>query len=130
MSEYTVTKWESHMKEEVPPHSLPYIISQQLSKICTILDNIQALSHPRIASFYAYNLSDTTFTMFRLFVPSGTVGDLLKRGPLSEAKALKYCRQALEALQYLHEKQMVHGNVKCGLFTSREVSTGFLRFSI
>lgn len=47
-------------------------------------------------------------------VDNESVAELLKKnGKLKESQIAKYTLQALQGLAYLHEKEVIHGDVKC-----------------
>jgi mitogen-activated protein kinase kinase kinase len=46
-------------------------------------------------------------------MPGGSVKSLLDLGPLNEVVIRRFIKQILEGLKYLHEKKIVHKNLKC-----------------
>jgi WD40 repeat protein len=71
------------------------------------------LAHPNIAqAFDAEQAGDTLFLVME-FVPGADLAWLVReRGPLPCAEACRYVRQAALALQYAHERGMVHRDIK------------------
>ncbi|RCN32763.1 hypothetical protein ANCCAN_21421 [Ancylostoma caninum] len=63
-------------------------------------------------SVYGYYLTDDRLLIFRTFLPTGAVADQLKVAPLLECIAKRYFRQLLEALEFLHERNVTHGDIK------------------
>ena len=44
----------------------------------------------------------------------GSIADLMKKeGKLDELRVLKFTRQLLEGLQYLHRRNVIHRDIKC-----------------
>jgi tRNA A-37 threonylcarbamoyl transferase component Bud32 len=71
------------------------------------------LDHPNIVrAEYADQAGETHFLVME-YVAGANLADLVRRqGPLSVAEACGYARQAAEALQYAHERGLVHRDVK------------------
>ncbi|CAI4221811.1 unnamed protein product [Auanema sp. JU1783] len=88
--------------------------NEEVEEIKKELELLTHLRHNNLARFYGYHISSNfTVTMFRAFMPSGTIADKIKQGPLSEEQALRFYRQALQGLKYLHAENVIHGNLKC-----------------
>ncbi|EYB91930.1 hypothetical protein Y032_0200g1693 [Ancylostoma ceylanicum] len=64
------------------------------------------------SSVYGYYLTSDRLLIFRTFLPTGAVADQLKVAPLHECIAKRYFRQLLEALEFLHERNVTHGDIK------------------
>lgn len=80
-----------------------------------IVDQVEFLStlrHRRIGSVYGYYVGDGQLSIFRTFLPTGAVADQLKVAPLLECIAQRYFRQLLEALEFLHGRNVTHGDIK------------------
>jgi serine/threonine-protein kinase len=73
------------------------------------------LSHPNIAAAYDANEVKGLRFLVMEYVPGPSLQDLVKaRGPLAIDLACEVMRQAAVALQYAHEKGMVHRDIKPG----------------
>jgi serine/threonine protein kinase len=58
---------------------------------------------------------DGQYFMVEEYVPGGSLTDLLdKAKPISEEEALRWCRDALRAVDYAHQSGIVHGGLKPG----------------
>ncbi|KAJ1364272.1 hypothetical protein KIN20_024330 [Parelaphostrongylus tenuis] len=101
----------NNIKEAIPLSTLQ-LPTQYVNEIITQLDFISTLRHRRIGSIYGYYMKDERLSIFRTFLPSGTVADHLKTAPLQESVAKRYFRHLLEALQFLHERSVTHGGIK------------------
>jgi tetratricopeptide (TPR) repeat protein len=71
-----------------------------------------ALSHPHIATLYAFEREGgSTFIAMQL-VPGGSVRDRIRAGPLPVADALAIARDVAGALALAHRRGIVHRDVK------------------
>jgi serine/threonine-protein kinase len=75
---------------------------------------LSKLDHPHIIHIYDFGLTDDDVPFLVMsYVPGGTLRQRYPRGtrlPLS--KVVRYVRQVADALQYVHEHQIVHRDVK------------------
>ncbi|KHJ87066.1 hypothetical protein OESDEN_13167 [Oesophagostomum dentatum] len=101
MANYAVVEWDIHDMN-----------GKQIEEVIARLEFISTLRHQRIGSVYGYHVTDSRLLIFRTFLPTGAVADLLKVAPLPEERAKKFFRQALEALEFLHERNVTHGDIK------------------
>ncbi|TMS39571.1 hypothetical protein L596_006072 [Steinernema carpocapsae] len=92
-------------------------------KVLKFLDELEVfhnVRHERIARFFGSYVDYTKnkLTLFREYLPNGSVLDRVKQGALEEHTALKFFRQTAEALAFLHghKPQIVHRNVRGGGF--------------
>ncbi|CAI4221700.1 unnamed protein product [Auanema sp. JU1783] len=99
------------------------------------------LGHSRIVKYLGVEHKVHEIFIFMEYMPGGSVKDLIAiEGELNENVALRYTRQILQGLAYLHSKKIVHrdikpanilrdinGNVKIGdLGTSKKVQAALL----
>lgn len=73
------------------------------------------LRHPRVVRVVDYFQEDTGQYLVMSLVNGRDLGSLLKQQPsgrLPVDEAIEYVRQACEAVQYVHEQQIVHRDVK------------------
>ena len=73
------------------------------------------LRHPRVVRVVDYFIDDTGQYIVMELVAGADLGGVLKQHGvpgLPVANAIEYVRQAAEALQYVHEQQIVHRDVK------------------
>jgi len=74
-----------------------------------------ALDHPHVIHAYQIDQTDQFHYMVMEYVDGKSLEDIvLKEGPLSVPRAVKYIRQAAAGLQYIHETGLVHRDIKPG----------------
>jgi serine/threonine protein kinase len=73
------------------------------------------LDHPHVIHAYEINQTDQFHYMVMEYIEGRSLEDtVLKEGPLSVPRAVKYVRQAAAGLQYIHETGLVHRDIKPG----------------
>jgi hypothetical protein len=82
----------------------------------SLLDEIGVLSkasHPHIVQYYGASQSSTHLHILLEFVPGGSIQHLLKNfGPLGDQLIVRYLRQVVQGLRYLHGESLIHGDLK------------------
>lgn len=71
-----------------------------------------ALDHPNIVPLYDFGESEFNLYLVMPFVSGGSLQDQLKRAPFSPGEAAKYVSQISDALDYAHQRGVVHRDVK------------------
>ena len=73
-----------------------------------------SLNHPHIIVVYDWGRSaDGTYCMAMEYAPGGTLKDhILEDGPLPPRKAVEVASQIAQALQFAHERGVIHRDVK------------------
>jgi len=73
------------------------------------------LDHQHVIHAYAIDQTDQFHYMVMEYVDGKSLEEIVQRdGPLSVGKAVKYIRQTTLGLQYIHERGMVHRDIKPG----------------
>ncbi len=87
---------------------------------------LMALEHPHILPLYDAGREDTLAYLVMPYIPEGSLQDALRPGPrqrlslpLAPAEALVYIEQAASALQYAHDRDIIHRDVKPANFLVR-----------
>jgi serine/threonine protein kinase len=77
-------------------------------------EKIGQFDHPHILPFIEYGEGEGLLYAVTPFVKSGTLEDLLKKvgGKFSAMQALPIVQQLCDAVQYAHERDVIHGNIK------------------
>lgn len=77
-------------------------------------EKIGQFDHPNILPFLEFGEGEGLLYAVTPFVATGTLDDLLRRvgGKLSAMQALPILQQLCGAVQYVHEHEGVHGNIK------------------
>lgn len=80
----------------------------------TEAEKIGLFEHPNILPFLEYGEGEGLLYMVTPFVKTGTLESLLRRvgGRFSALQALPILQQLCSAVQYAHEHDVVHGNIK------------------
>lgn len=79
----------------------------------TEADKMASLQHPNIVKALEVFTANRTCYYTMEYLPGGSLNDYIaKKKGLSEAEALKYTREIGSALAYMHERKMIHLDVK------------------
>jgi len=73
---------------------------------------LASLDHPNIASIYGLEASDSTRALVMELVQGPTLADRIHQGPIPIEDVLKIARQMADALEYAHEKSIIHLDLK------------------
>jgi serine/threonine protein kinase len=73
------------------------------------------LRHPHLARVLDFIERDGNYLMLEEYLSGGSLADLLDKGDsFSEQEAMRWCRDALFAINYTHENRIVHRDLKPG----------------
>lgn len=76
------------------------------------VDVCRGLSHPHIMALLDWGVAAGRGYMVMEFVEGTTVADRMAAGPVPEAEAVRWVREAAEALAYAHGRGVAHRDVK------------------
>ena len=97
----------------LPTNHAPNFVQLLLDEVALVA----SLDHPNLVKYYASAIDDKTgmASIFMEYVPNGSLGSLTRNmpEPIGEPLASKYLRQVLLGLQYLHDKSVMHRDIKC-----------------
>lgn len=86
-----------------------------LSAVQLEVDILQSLKHPNIVGFLGVQQEDTqgVVNLFLEFISGGSLsGNLAQFGSFPETVVRRYGRQLLQALAYLHQRNVIHRDIK------------------
>ncbi len=77
-------------------------------------EKIGQFEHPNILPFLEFGEGEGLLYTVTPFIASGTLDDLLKQvgGKFSAMQALPIMQQLCKAIQYAHDRDVIHGNIK------------------
>ena len=87
---------------------------KQIEALRKEIQILRGLKHKHIVSYYDMVESSDSISLFMEFMVGGSIYNLIsKQGCLREEEVSKYCRQILEGMEYLHNNEIVHRDLKC-----------------
>jgi serine/threonine-protein kinase len=69
---------------------------------------LASLNHPHIAAIYGLEESNGVRALVMELVEGPTLAERMAQGPIPVEEALAIARQIAEALEYAHEKGIIH----------------------
>eukprot|EP01087_Luapelamoeba_hula_P021459 TRINITY_DN7508_c0_g1_i2.p1 TRINITY_DN7508_c0_g1~~TRINITY_DN7508_c0_g1_i2.p1 ORF type:complete len:1685 (-),score=296.46 TRINITY_DN7508_c0_g1_i2:8-5062(-) len=86
-----------------------------LERVESEIESLRGLQHHHIVEYLGTEKEGLVLRIFMEFVAgaSSIASVLVDSGELDESMLRKYTRQILEGLSYLHERSIVHGDLKC-----------------
>ncbi|KAI6028744.1 Pkinase-domain-containing protein [Pisolithus orientalis] len=86
-----------------------------LSALEREIDLLKDLQHPNIVQYLYSSVDDDYLNIFLEYVPGGSVTALLRSyGAFEEPLVKNFVRQILQGLNYLHERDIIHRDIKGG----------------
>ncbi|XP_059138529.1 ribosomal protein S6 kinase alpha-2-like isoform X2 [Physella acuta] len=74
---------------------------------------LTSMEHPRIVQYFGYYQTDHIFSIFLRYMKMGSLYDYIrKQGAITESKIQLYTRQILDAVAFLHDNNIIHGDIK------------------
>lgn len=74
---------------------------------------MREFDHPNIVQYRGFKSEDHALNIFLEYVPGGSLASMLNQyGSFEEALVSHYVRQILSGLHYLHERQVIHRDIK------------------
>ncbi|WP_338869796.1 serine/threonine-protein kinase [Spirosoma sp. SC4-14] len=90
------------------------------------------LDHPHIRQVIDYHEDDDTMAIIMEYLEGEDLGRyLIEHGPLSEAQATRWFADILDAMTYVHQKNLIHRDIKpSNLFLTRSGQIKVMDFGI
>lgn len=77
------------------------------------IEFLKGLQHPNIVEYFDSSSDAQHLNIFLEYVPGGSVAALLRNyGAFEEPLVKTFCKQILQGLNYLHERDIVHRDIK------------------
>eukprot|EP01102_Stenamoeba_stenopodia_P002402 TRINITY_DN12221_c0_g1_i1.p1 TRINITY_DN12221_c0_g1~~TRINITY_DN12221_c0_g1_i1.p1 ORF type:complete len:853 (-),score=167.69 TRINITY_DN12221_c0_g1_i1:79-2637(-) len=87
----------------------------QLGSIMSELQLLKELKHPNIVQYIALIETREHVNFVLEYIEGGSLEALLKKfGRMPETLIVRYTQQILSGLQYLHSRNVIHRDIKCG----------------
>ncbi|HKU37362.1 MAG TPA: serine/threonine-protein kinase [Polyangiales bacterium] len=91
---------------------------------------LATLDHPNIVAVTDFGIAEDTPYLVMELLEGETLAERLDRGPLSAAEAPRLAKELLAALRFVHERGLVHRDVKPSNVFLQRLSTGGERVKI
>jgi serine/threonine protein kinase len=112
------------VKPDMPPSG-----AEPAEELTREAEALMALEHPHILPLYDTGRDGDTAYLVMPYIPEGSLQDALRPGPrqqlqlpLPPGEALIYLEQAAAALQYAHDRNFIHRDVKPANFLIRSLT--------
>ncbi len=109
---------DTQLRRSVAVKLLPPIRTRDLQALEQEVGIAASLEHPHILPIHDFGeqqiAEEEMIYLVMPYIPDGSLRDRLRKagGPLPPAEAVSYLRQAAEAIDYAHSRQVLHGNIK------------------
>ncbi|CAG9330471.1 unnamed protein product [Blepharisma stoltei] len=89
-------------------------IGDDIESLKTEISIMKQLSHPNIVGYIGSYIKDDELWMIIEYCVAGSVADLIKvnKSPLNEQQISSICQAVLKGLNYLHENNKIHRDIK------------------
>jgi serine/threonine protein kinase len=98
--------------EEVAAKVIPVTEIEEPAQLLSRYRAVARLSHPNLLPIYDVGISEQVFFVITPLAGEGSLRQLLHYGQLSANVAVRLISQVADALQYLHDRGIVHLDVK------------------
>lgn len=93
--------------------SLENYTGKEVDELMQEVELLESLSHPNIVQYIGFIRESNYLNIILEYVENGSLYSILKTfGPLAERLAVNYVVQILQGLHYLHERKVVHCDLK------------------
>ncbi|GIQ84753.1 hypothetical protein KIPB_006306 [Kipferlia bialata] len=90
--------------------------ADEVERLMSEIKLLKSVSHPNIISLHNWWIADHQLIFITEYMSSGTLRQYIKKMKdknLNLKVVKKWCLQILEGLVYLHNKQIIHRDIKC-----------------
>ncbi|KAJ9174819.1 hypothetical protein P3X46_013424 [Hevea brasiliensis] len=77
------------------------------------VDLLCQLTHPNVVKYFGTSKDESKLYVFLELVSKGSLEKVYKEFPLQDSHVSVYTKQILKGLNYLHERNVVHRDIKC-----------------
>lgn len=95
-----------------PPSLIPNVVTSQEIEVLRTLDHVNVL---HVLGHYMSKTADKVYIITELLDGGELLDAVLERGSFSEADARLVFRSVLQGLLYMHERGVIHRDVKVGV---------------
>ncbi|XP_074557380.1 mitogen-activated protein kinase kinase kinase 1-like [Curcuma longa] len=74
---------------------------------------LSQFEHENIVQYYGTDTEDTKLFIFLELMTQGSLASLYQKYPLQDSQVSAYTRQILNGLEYLHDRNVMHRDIKC-----------------
>ncbi|XP_037491156.1 LOW QUALITY PROTEIN: mitogen-activated protein kinase kinase kinase 1-like [Jatropha curcas] len=92
---------------------VPLTDAQKVSSIEHEIDLLCQLHHEHIVEYFGTKREEANLYVFLEFVNGGSLDKVYREFPLNDSQVSYYTKQIPKGLEYLHEQNVVHGDIKC-----------------
>ncbi|KDP42519.1 hypothetical protein JCGZ_00316 [Jatropha curcas] len=92
---------------------VPLEDTQKVSSIEHTVGSLRQLHHENIVEYFGTKKEEANLYIFHEFVSGGSLDKVHKELILDDARVSCYTQQILKGLKYLHEQNVIHGDIKC-----------------
>ncbi|CDK27415.1 unnamed protein product [Kuraishia capsulata CBS 1993] len=106
--------YDTVSKENIAVKQVELQDKESMESLTSEINLLTVLNHKNIVKYMGFDRTHTTLNILLEFCSGGSLRDMyIRRGcGLDEAEILRYTREMLEGLQYLHHQGIVHRDVK------------------
>ena len=102
------------LDRDVALKTVPQLRRETAARLRVEARSMAALSHEGVATLYGIEFWRATPVLVTEYLPGGTLAARLAAGPMRPLDAVTMACRIAEALAYVHERGMLHGDVKPG----------------
>uniref|UniRef100_A0A6B2LDW5 Protein kinase domain-containing protein n=1 Tax=Arcella intermedia TaxID=1963864 RepID=A0A6B2LDW5_9EUKA len=99
--------------KQVSLHSENLENSSEVQSLQQEISFLQTLNHENIVQYMGSSVENSYLNIFLEYVSGGSIASIIKRfGKINEILTRKYTKQILNGLKYLHDRRIIHRDIK------------------